>query len=185
KRIRVEDLTLHVVRLVDVGHAAEAGDRSLPHVTDQEVGVESFLDRDGLPRAILHFEHHLKPGAEHATMTRREFSSTQPPRDIVGPECERDRDRYTVGTLDGFHGPLRGPREPVVWRVRIARARAEPREDHRHAAADRLARDELAALAQKQHALMPGWAIARDVRAMEIDMALAGGRGDRSTYEPA
>ena len=103
-------------------------------------------------------------------MAKNGLVRPQRARGIAGFQCKDEADGCTIFTRQRLEFPRHRPRESVRGRIRMTRARAEPREDHRHAAADGPALLKPAPSAQKKHRPRAGGLKGRDVRALKKDL---------------
>src|SRR5688572_1093467 len=175
ERVFAVDELLHVAVLVEVRRGGQAADARLPDVADGEVRVQRLLEHDRVGQRVRHLERQVQLGSDRHDVPQPEVVRPQRVRLVARAEGKRRGDRIAAGG-DRIDVPVADAREPVHRRLRVAGARAEPREDDRHPAADRAAVREEALFAEEQDGLLPARLVVRDVRAVEVDVRLGRGR---------
>ncbi len=147
--------------------------------------MERFLEGEGRAGPVLDLERHLELAPDGEPETENEIVRPQGARLLAGDETQHGAAGLVRRELDGFHLPLGGAHEAVHRQRRVGRVRPEPREDDRHAAADRLLRREFARGAQEDQRPAPRRLEMRDMRAVQVDVRRGEARGDFKPRQPA
>ena len=171
-----------VVGLVEVFGVGEADDGDLLGVADGEVGVEGFFEVERLAALIVDGELKAELGAEGDLVSEGEVVVAEGAAGVGWAEGEGEM-KVVAGEGSEGEGPLGDAGEAVGGAVgaRVVGgcgASAEPGKDDGDAAADGFAGGEERALREEEYGLLAGGLPLRDVRALEVELGDAGGRGD-------
>src|ERR1700735_3361113 len=109
-------------------------------------------------------------------------SIAQTSRGFVGRKRERDLHISVVAQLGPFNRPFRSPREARGRAGLPIAARAEPRENDGHAAANRLAGCEQTLGAYKQDRPLPAWRPMSDMSTLQIEIRFCCWRRNRCAH---
>ena len=175
-------LLFEVVGLVEVLGVGEADDGDLLGVADGEVGVKGFFEVKRLAVLIGDGELDVELGAESDFVDERELVVAEGAAGVGGAEGEGEME-VVAGEGGEGEGPLGDAGEAVGGAVggagrRGCGAGSEPGKDDGDAAADGFAGGEERAFGEEEHGLLAGGLPLGDVRALEVELGGAGGRGD-------
>src|ERR1700693_1001979 len=161
-------LAFESIGLIDVGSAFEPGNRGWLNIGDGEIRMQRLFVDEGLLRIVTNLKLHLQRGTNNHAKAQVKSGIAETPSGVAG--CKRQRDLHfsVVEQSRSFDRPLRIAREAMGRTGLAIAARAKPRENDGHAAANRLAGSEQTFGADKKDGTLPTWLPMGYVSALQV-----------------